>query len=395
MAEHRERCYGCFRPAAQCFCDCIPRLHNHTRVRILQHRREQFHAFNTARIVHRALEHSEIQTGYTPDFAATRRAIPRGTAVLYPGDSAQRLDKMPPAELPREIILLDGTWHHTKTMIRDVPWLRQLPRVCIQPDNPSRYRIRREPSIDSLSSVEAIVDVLRILEPDLAGLDDLLSAFNEMIDRHIAVTGTSAPRFRERKTNPHRIATNIPRVLLQDPARLVVAYGESTPNERRGHKKQRRGSGKLVHWVAKRLGAGHGNEFSRLIQPAQPLSDEVRAHMNLTEQDLQTARSQDEFRAAWQAFIRPDDQLLVYNYGTARLLENAQAAFCPVFALKTIDYVHVSSAGTLPELLTTLQILPHVPAAARRADRRLTYAVTLVQHLRESALRSAAESSVD
>ena len=58
----RDRCYGCFRPKSACFCAAIPRIGNQTDVLILQHVRERFHPFNTARMVQRALRHSSPVT---------------------------------------------------------------------------------------------------------------------------------------------------------------------------------------------------------------------------------------------------------------------------------------------------------------------------------------------
>ena len=61
----RHRCYACFRPQSDCFCDTIPLIDNQMDVLILQHTRERFHAFNTARIVHKALRNSRLLVGHT------------------------------------------------------------------------------------------------------------------------------------------------------------------------------------------------------------------------------------------------------------------------------------------------------------------------------------------
>ena len=61
------RCYDCFRPHCDCFCAEIPRIDNQTEVLILQHKRERFHPFNTARIVRKALQHSNLLVGSTAE----------------------------------------------------------------------------------------------------------------------------------------------------------------------------------------------------------------------------------------------------------------------------------------------------------------------------------------
>ena len=84
---------------------------------------------------------------------------------------------MPEGQRPRQLVIIDGTWHHAKTIVRDMPALHYVPRYRIAPDEPSRYRIRREPSAMFLSTVEATVAALRVLEPQTRGLDQQLGAF--------------------------------------------------------------------------------------------------------------------------------------------------------------------------------------------------------------------------
>lgn len=179
------RCYGCFRPIAACFCASIPSIDNQTAVLMLQHRRERFHRFNTARIVHKALRNSQLLADNTIQLREQARFKPRA-ALLYPGASARLLSELTPAERPEQLVLLDGTWHQAKTLLRDIPALREMPRYRLLPSAPSRYRIRREPNEWALSTLEAAVAALRILEPETGGLHFLLLAFNKMVEDQLA-----------------------------------------------------------------------------------------------------------------------------------------------------------------------------------------------------------------
>ncbi|MGC3971349.1 MAG: tRNA-uridine aminocarboxypropyltransferase [Pirellulales bacterium] len=179
-----RRCFHCFRPRNDCYCATVPTVANRTPVLLVQHRRERRHPFNTARIVRMALENAEAVVGDVARIAASLVLRP-GAGLLYPGDDAKPLGNLAPHELPRQLVVLDGTWHHTKTMLRDIPALARLPRHALSPTEGSRYRIRREPTAAALSTLEAVVDALRVLEPETAGLDELLAAFVGMIDRQL------------------------------------------------------------------------------------------------------------------------------------------------------------------------------------------------------------------
>lgn len=375
--QHRQRCYDCYRPKVQCFCDIIPRIDNRTQILILQHARERFHAFNTARIVHRSLANSHVEVGFISDLLSAEPLLTPNAGLLYPGDNARLIDDVPPVERPDQIIVLDGTWHHAKTMMRDIPWLRRLPQYRIDPTSPSQYRIRREPTVESLSTVEATVDVLRSLEPDTAGLDELLIAFNVMIDRHIAVIGTETPRHVAKQSNIQRVATNVPRALLGDANEIVVAYGESVPTDI-----DHRRNNVPVFWVAQRLGTGEQIQIP--IRPPRPLSTDMLAHMELTEAHFQQAIEPTQFTAAWQNFIRPSDTLVVFNKGARVLLKQVDADANPCINLTSIDFRSVDQKGTLNDLLASLGIEREPTALPGRAGKRLANAVALVEFTRRS-----------
>jgi DTW domain-containing protein YfiP len=371
--QHRRRCYGCYRPTTHCFCDLIPSINNQTEILILQHTRERFHAFNTARIVDRALVNSRVEVGFTPDLASRQDSVSPKAGLLYPGDNARLIDDVPIADRPEQIVVLDGTWHHAKTMLRDIPWLHTLPQFRINPSSPSQYRIRREPSIDSLSTVEATVDILRAIEPNTAGLDDLLSAFNTMIDRHIAVIGTAEPRHRARVSDENRIATNIPRSLLDDANNIVVAYGESIADALH----PRRVRTPLV-WTAMRLGTQE-TFYQRVAQP-NPLPKDLLSHVELTESDFKTAVPITELQERWAKFSRPDDHVFVFSKGTRKLLQSVGTQHCEL--LKSIDF-GTGRTRTLNELLESLDIHAEPSVVPGRAGKRLANALSLIRFIRE------------
>ena len=176
-----ERCYRCRRPSDHCWCRLCRPITTRTEIVIVQHGREAGHPFNSARILAATLTRLRLITAWG--------AVPRppelatGTALLYPGPDAVPLDACD--HPPERLVIIDGTWSHARIILRHNPWLAALPRVGLAPTRPSNYRIRLEPKPECLSSVEATVAALRLLEPDTADLDHPLEVFNHMIDRQI------------------------------------------------------------------------------------------------------------------------------------------------------------------------------------------------------------------
>ena len=369
-SEHRERCYVCFRPTSACFCRLIPTIANRTDVLILQHVKERFHAFNTARIVKRALKNCSLFVDQTTKLASKDLPLRERAAVLYPGADSVPLSELHPDARPQQLVILDGTWHHARTFMRDIPVLQHLPHVCLNPDQPGEYRIRKEPTDSALSTVEAAVQALSILEPETTGLNQLLNAFRHMVDEQIAHPQRSA-RLRLRK-GPARPPLNIPSALLNHPANVVVAYGETSFGGRRSRTKQR----SLIYWVAQRISSGEN--FECAIQSPDPIDAGFRSHLQLEESVFAEAAPVEIFRQRWQAFLRPDDQLFVFNESTRRALQAMTAASCPSYSLKSVN---AGRGTTLDETLASLKLEPATVPQRGRAGQRLGNAIAYVRHL--------------
>jgi DTW domain-containing protein YfiP len=119
---------------------------------------------------------------------------PPRTALLFPSTDARDLRTLSPEEHPRGLVVLDGTWSQVRSLYRENPWLDALPHLALSPAAPSRYRIRRAPRPEYVSTIEATVAALRILEPDTPGLNGLLEAFDSMIEAQIIRGHGERPR---------------------------------------------------------------------------------------------------------------------------------------------------------------------------------------------------------
>ncbi len=388
VQDWRERCYECYRPVDLCFCNHIPTIDNRTNVLIFQHMRERFHPFNTARILRKALRNSNMIVDHIEGLTKILSETPftNETGLLYPGRGSQVLEELPDYERPKQLVILDGTWHHTKTLFRDIPQLQALRKVRLAPTEPSRYGIRREPDVLFLSTLEATVAALRFLEPETVGFDKLVAAFEFMVANQMAHP-KSADSVR-RKRRP-RAPLNIPKILRDDLSNVVVVYGETGPGlddvANEGADRTRT----PVVWVAERLGSGE--RFERTIVPCRQPSPSFFKHLELPEDTFSGAISMAAFRLEWDSFLKPNDVLAYYFANCSNLLDVIGGSSHRKIYLKSIQLHRGQKNGTIEELLTALYVDFDKSTGPGRAHRRLANSIALTRYLNQCSLEPKRE----
>ncbi len=185
LPRFRDECYRCFRAASVCICDRVPRLSNRTGVIVLQHHREVLHPIGTARIARLGMQNVSIHVARRQQQLAIDVAPPENCSVLYPAADAVDVAELTPEKRPSHLIVLDGTWSQARRMYRANPWLHELPHLAIDPAAPSRYRVRKQPRAGCLSTIEALVCALRVIEPETRGFGQLLDVFDSMVKEQI------------------------------------------------------------------------------------------------------------------------------------------------------------------------------------------------------------------
>ncbi|SHN00089.1 tRNA-uridine aminocarboxypropyltransferase [Phytopseudomonas punonensis] len=187
----RPRCSCCKRPASHCLCALIPDLSSCTEVLVLQHPDEVDHALNTANLAVLGLRNANLWVGEVFDDLPAWLAEPGyRVRLLFPGDEAQPLTLASSEEesRPMRLVVPDGTWRKARKLLHLNPLLAALPRVTLRDVPPSRYRLRKAPMEGSLSTLEAIVAALNVLEaPNDYG--ELLKPFDALIEGQIAAMG--------------------------------------------------------------------------------------------------------------------------------------------------------------------------------------------------------------
>ena len=165
----RARCERCLRPENHCLCALIPQLDSRTRVLILQHPSEVNHALNTARLAALGLNNAQLEVAEVFDHLETLLNVPGYQArLLFPGEEATALTPQAAETGPMLLVVPDGTWRKARKLLHLNPLLASLPRVTLENSPVSRYRLRKAPGPDALSTLEAITHALQTLEPGRA-----------------------------------------------------------------------------------------------------------------------------------------------------------------------------------------------------------------------------------
>lgn len=388
-ASPRGRCWTCFRPETHCYCALVPKLATRTRVVVLQHPRERDTAIGTARMASLCLEGAELHVGVrwegTSALASALGDPARPPILLWPGVGARDLAQEPP-EGPVTLVVVDGTWWQAKALVRDNPTLATLPRYTFVPPRPSDYRIRKEPSLECVSTVEATAHALGLLEGDPARFEAMLVPFRALVDRQIASRDThQAGRERKGRSGAREHARlGPPRVLAERPRDVVCVFGESDVRPYAARRSGDDAPAPLVHWIAHRPFTGE--TFEAFARPPTPLHPGTCAHVGLDAARIEGAPPVAALLDAWRAWLRDADVLVHWGtFGTSALVRAGGALPEPRVDLRAV--LRGASGARFAGLddVAAADPLPGEPGhvGEGRAGRRLARLVALVRRLVE------------
>lgn len=165
------RCGRCALPPAWCLCAEVAPLMLSTRVVVFLHRREVHKPTNTARMVPIALRNAEVRVvGHVEDRERFAEPAPPGSraVMLFPSPRSIELTRESARELsfgsPLTLVVPDGNWRQANKIATHEEALAVLPHVRLPQGPPSTLRLRANPDPDRISTFEAIVRALGILE---------------------------------------------------------------------------------------------------------------------------------------------------------------------------------------------------------------------------------------
>jgi DTW domain-containing protein YfiP len=362
-----------------CLCARIPTLQNRTGLQILQHSGERRHPLGTARLLKLGLQQVDLHVLFSnhADGTCPPVALPPGSGLLYPSPDARDLASLPPGEAPAHLVVIDGTWDQAHRVYRDNAWIRALPHYRLHPDAPSNYRIRREPRFECLSTLEAVAIAIRILEPDLDGVDALVGAFEEMIDDQIRAAALAArPGRGIVVTPPPRPA---PRPTFLPDERVIVAYAEPVAQAPNSHALR-----DLLHLTAVALDTGA--VFDALIRHDEPPDAYHLGRLRLDASALDAAVPLDDALAAFARFCGPAPALASWHLCTHRLLETLDPV-CARHVLLKGEWANRTRTRVpaLDDVVRGLGLASAPLAVRGRAGAQLTLAMAVARHLRGEA----------
>ncbi len=192
----RPLCLKCLKSQTTCYCGDVKPFRTQFQIVLLQHPKERKKAIGTARMAHLTIENSTLICG--KDFNENQRvnamiADPSlHCVILFPGPQSLNLSQIPekerscqfPAQKKLVVFVIDGTWAAAKRMLRQSDNLLKLPQICFTPKRLSEYKIRQQPMEHCVSSIEAVHQLLGLLDPSTPA-DHLLELFRDMVEMQI------------------------------------------------------------------------------------------------------------------------------------------------------------------------------------------------------------------
>ena len=199
VLSRRPRCDRCALPLRTCLCALVAPVRNDVDVLVLQHPDEAGEAKGSARLMRLSLARCRVVVGevFEPDaLLELLDGDVSGNTLLYPSDTVAGTVERPPAEPPRRLVVLDGTWRKSLRMLHANPLLQTLPRWPLDAAEAARYRPLRKARLPmQLSTLEATCAALAQVEAAPARYAPLLAAFERFVaDRAARASRERAPR---------------------------------------------------------------------------------------------------------------------------------------------------------------------------------------------------------
>jgi DTW domain-containing protein len=199
----RASCHLCRQSKFNCYCAHVQRFDPQIMFVILIHPVEVQRRIATGRMSHLCLENSYLIEG--EDFSKHGLvndliADPAHQCVmLYPGQDSINLselsevDRGAPFTRDKKLVVfvIDGTWATARKMVRYSQNLSTLPRICFSLDQPSNFRVRKQPAAGCYSTIEAIHQVIELVgsfyQFPIASRrhDNLLTVFDKMVEQQL------------------------------------------------------------------------------------------------------------------------------------------------------------------------------------------------------------------
>ncbi len=155
----------------QCVCDDIPQLDSEAVFSLLMHENEYARETNTGKWLLKSLPQCRDYPWSRVE--ASQELVERTechrylSLLIYPSEDSIALDEALLMAVKQQkqphFIILDGTWQEAKKMERKSPWLENIQRVHLTPEQLSNYQLRRNQNQGHLCTLEVASEILHHL----------------------------------------------------------------------------------------------------------------------------------------------------------------------------------------------------------------------------------------
>lgn len=153
-----------------CICDIEPQLQSTADFVLLTHSRERNKDTNTGVLMTRTLPSCRVEMWHRtepPQTLLNQLQNPHYQPwLVFPSDEQHPpIPLTLPMDNDRKIlfIIIDATWQEARKMVRKSPWLSQLPRIALTPQQTSTYALRRNQQDGNLCTCEVGIELLNQL----------------------------------------------------------------------------------------------------------------------------------------------------------------------------------------------------------------------------------------
>lgn len=202
------RCQGCRLMPSHCLCALTPSVPAVSGMCLLMHDVEALKPSNTGWLIADVVADTSafgwVRTAVDPQLPALLADPQWQPYLVFPGEYAapQRVVSdvtLEPGKRPL-FVLLDATWTEARKMFRKSPYLDGLPVLGLQPEQLSRYRLRRSKRDDHLCTAEVAALCLELAGDQRAA--DALNAYLDVFSEHYLAS--KAPRAVDLDDELHR-----------------------------------------------------------------------------------------------------------------------------------------------------------------------------------------------